>query len=68
VPIQRLNPSILDGATTDGLAANMPNWAPRINVPPFNACFTTTGVTFTFGGPAYGKLDTRKNLAAFLDL
>ena len=44
------NPSILDGATTEGLSPNKTNWALPINEEPFEAYVTTTGVTFTFGG------------------
>jgi len=45
-----LDPSVLDGHSTRGLALPKTNWARKIDKGPFEAYAVTAGMTFTFGG------------------
>jgi tricarballylate dehydrogenase len=49
------NPGILDGKSTEGIYPPKSNWALTIEDPPFIACPTTTGITFTMGGLRINK-------------
>ena len=56
--------TIKDGKCTVGVYPPKTNWAQRIDTPPFQAYFATTGVTFTYGGL---KVSTRAEVLDTVD-
>jgi tricarballylate dehydrogenase len=45
-----MNPAVLDGLHTDGIAPAKTNWAQKLDKPPYYCWPVTGGITFTFGG------------------
>ena len=48
--LEIVNPTVLDGKGTRGLALPKSNWAQRLDEGPFRAYPVTGGITFTYGG------------------
>jgi tricarballylate dehydrogenase len=44
------NPTVKDGARTEGISPPKSNWARPLDTPPYRAFPVTCGITFTFGG------------------